>query len=680
MRDIQKIIKNIVTKEPHPDAKCAPHVVLRWYTKTEGQIYHDLSTGKRLTHNEIDTFLKWENFSYNYLSYSTGASPRITYIKYHRRQNVMELAYVNIPMNRAKPGEIRTFEYNKIWSGKTDRYFVDLSQYPRRLFGSDGTLAPIVMVKNIIRDTGMHRKAQIYNELFPDDKIEYINFSWAKIDYLTKYFTYQRQLTIDTSKTAKAALIAKGNALLAKAPTVFPDYIQDVGIVRNFPGISIVEAKPLFGTIMRYYYDGKNFAASKAPNYDVSCAYSSLRDATIYNPEDLANGMFKNYADLFTKPAIIQNSWNDWYRCDNPEKDTKFTALKALTKMVKSPMYEQLVKSYTYRGIQLINAIGAYSQTEIFGSNLNQKATTVDKWLGLNKYQLRQLMAAPEGINNSYAFSTRIATFRKVVGPNAASLDNHTSDLYIENLEDLHLLTVNTNSYTSPELEPWVEQMIPKVIKQPHVKHNLDVLLDTIRSWKTLNWPRPELPQISVSELQRLHDLYTNLMNEQWRRREALYAEEARKRDERIQKENKPKLTFRDQLNYDDENYLIRLPKDEDEIRNEGMTLHHCVGNYAHDHSIGSTTIMFLRKKSEPDKPFYTIEVDIGVVDGKVAGLRIRQIHGFGNRWLGNDPKAIPTVVRWLRTNNVQCDEAMLTSTSTQYYVGSKFIKMPEVV
>lgn len=679
MRNIKKIIANIVAKEPNPDTKYTPHLVLHWYTKTEGQIYHDLSTGERLSHDDIDTFFRWENFSYNYLKYCTGASPRITYIKYHHKQKVMELAYVNIPMNRAKPGEIRTFEYNKIWSGKTDRYFVDLSQYPRRLFGSDGMLAPIVMVKNIMRDTGAHRKVQIYNELFPNDKIESINFSWAKIDYLTKYFTYQRQLTIENSKTAKAALIAKGNALLAKAPTVFPDHIMDVGIVRNFPGISIVEAKPFWGPMMRFYYDGKNFAAAKAPNYDVSYAYSNLRDASIYNPEDLEDGMFKKYAGLFAKPVITKNSWNDAYRCDNPEKDTKFTALKALAKMVKSPMYEQLVKSYTYRGIQLINAIGVYSQTEIFGSNLNQKATTVDKWLGLNKHQLRQLMAAPGGINNSDAFSTRIATFRKVVGPNAASLDNHTSDLYIENLEDLYLLTAN-NYYTSPELEPWVEQMIPKVIKQPNVKHNLDVLLDTIRSWETLNWPRPELPQISVSELQRLHDLYTNLMNEQWRRREELYAEEARKRDERIQKENKPKLAFRDQLNYDDENYLIRLPKDEDEIRNEGMTLHHCVGNYAHDHSIGSTTIMFLRKKSEPDKPFYTIKVDIGVVDGKVAGLRIKQIHGFGNRWLGNNPEAIPTVVRWLRMNNIQCDEAILTSTSTQYYVGTKFIKMPEVV
>ena len=37
MKNIQKIIENIVTKEPNPDPKYAPHIVLRWYTKTEGQ-------------------------------------------------------------------------------------------------------------------------------------------------------------------------------------------------------------------------------------------------------------------------------------------------------------------------------------------------------------------------------------------------------------------------------------------------------------------------------------------------------------------------------------------------------------------------------------------------------------------------------------------------------------------
>ena len=676
MRDITKIIKNIVAKEPTPDERYTPKIILHWSTKTEGQIYHDLSTGKRLSYDESETLLKWENLSSLYLQYSAGATPRLTYIKYHRKQNVMELAYVNIPMNRAKPGEIRTFEYNKNWSGNTERYFVDLSEYPRRLFLSDGSRASMETVTYILRDTSMHRRAQIYNELFPDDKIEYANFSWTKIDYVTKYLTYQRQLTIATSKTAKAALIAKGNSLLSQAPTVFPDNTLNVGIVRNFHGISIVEAKAKWGQAMRFYYDGKNFAAAKAPRYDVSCAYSNLNDVTIYNPEDLQDGMFKKYAGLFAKPVIKQTSWrgdDNYYYCENPE-ETKFSTLKALAIMVKNPMYEQLAKSY--KGVQLINTLDPHYQTEIFGSDLNQKATTVDKWLGLNKYQLGRLISA-QYTNDYYTNRTKIATFRKIVGPNAASLDNQTTDIYINNLARLQDLIAYV--YNTPETIAWINQMLPKVIKHPQVTHNIDLLLDTSRTWRSLDWPRPELPVVAVSELHRLHDLYTRLLNEQQQQRRAMYAEEARQRAERIQKENKPKLEFRGQLEYDDENYLIRLPKDEDEICKEGMSLHHCVGGYAHEHSIGSTTIMFLRKKSEPDKPFYTIEVEIGVADGKVAGLRIRQIHGFGNRWLGNDPEAIPTVVRWLRQNNIECNEAILTSTSTQYGMGSSFIKMPEV-
>lgn len=410
MRDITKIIKNIVTKEPTPDVKCAPHVVLRWHTKTEGQIYHDLSTGKRLTHNEIDTFLKWENLSYNYLSYSTGASPRITYIKYHRKQKVMELAYVEIPMNRAKPSEIRTFEYNKNWSGNTERYFVDLSQYPRRLFRSDGSHASMEVVKDILRDTSMHRRAQIYNELFPDDKIEYANFSWAKVEYVKKYLTYQRQLTIATSKTAKAALIAKGNSLLAAAPTTFPDNIVGVGIVRNFPGISIVEAKPWFGLTTRFYYDGKTFAAAKSPKFDVSYACSNIPDVSIYNPEDLQNGMFNKYADLFVKPALEPVNWDDQYHCKNPDQNNKFIQLQMLTAMIRNPMYEQLAKSY--KGIQLLNLTRGYTQDELFGPNLNKKATTVDKWLGLNKYQITRLISE-QNFNDAYATRKTCCHFSK---------------------------------------------------------------------------------------------------------------------------------------------------------------------------------------------------------------------------------------------------------------------------
>ena len=672
MRNIQKIIANIVAKETKPDAKYTPKLILYWDTKTEGRVCHDLSTGKRLSYNKVKTLCRWDSFSSPYLQYSAGSSPRLTYIKYHPKQKVVELAYIKTSTRRAKPGERRTWEYSADDLGNIQRYFVDLSQFPRQLWRYDGVGAPIHMVQDIIRDTRLPECVRVYNKLFPKDSMTRETFSWENIDYMKKYLTYKKQLTIETSKTIKATLITKGNNLLTASPTIFPDKIQDVGIVRNFSGISIVETRQLWGSTVRFYYDGKNFAVSKSPKFNISYGCSSIKDATIYNPEDLKDGMFNKYADLFNTPTIQKNTWNEYYHCRNSNPNTKFIALKQLTIMIKNPIYEQLAKSY--KGIRLINLMEQYPQNEIFGSNLNQKATTVDKWLGLNKYQLSQLMAKYSA-TDIYCPQNLIATFRTVVGPNAASLDNHTSDLYINHLEELQLFVVPWVRELA--VTPWLNQMLRKVIKSRQISHNITLLSDTLRSWTGLNWPRPELPIISVSELQRLHDLYMNMLNEQRRHIQLLYMEEARKRTERIQKENKPKLEFREQLNYEDENYLIRLPVDENEIRQEGLTLHHCVGGYAHEHTIGSTTIMLLRKKSEPEKPFYTIEVEIGVVDGKVVGLRIRQIHGFGNRWMGNNPEAIPTVVRWLRKHNIQCNNEILTSISTHYSIGRQFIRMP---
>lgn len=71
---------------------------------------------------------------------------------------------------------------------------------------------------------------------------------------------------------------------------------------------------------------------------------------------------------------------------------------------------------------------------------------------------------------------------------------------------------------------------------------------------------------------------------------------------------------------------MIVVPKAASEIITEGNILHHCVGSYTSDHIKGQTTILFLRHISEPDKPYYTIEVD-------EKEKHIVQCHGFMNEW-----------------------------------------------
>ncbi|OFI48851.1 hypothetical protein BG261_05535 [Floricoccus tropicus] len=58
--------------------------------------------------------------------------------------------------------------------------------------------------------------------------------------------------------------------------------------------------------------------------------------------------------------------------------------------------------------------------------------------------------------------------------------------------------------------------------------------------------------------------------------------------------------------------YIFRLPGNSQELINEGKTLKHCVGTYIERHAEGETTIVFIREKSKPNVPFYTLEYKRG--------------------------------------------------------------------
>lgn len=74
---------------------------------------------------------------------------------------------------------------------------------------------------------------------------------------------------------------------------------------------------------------------------------------------------------------------------------------------------------------------------------------------------------------------------------------------------------------------------------------------------------------------------------------------------------------------------IIVLPKTCEEIIAEGQALKHCVGGYAERHAKGHTTIVFLRRADEPNKPYYTIELQ---------DRKIRQCYGYRNN-MANNPK-----------------------------------------
>lgn len=82
---------------------------------------------------------------------------------------------------------------------------------------------------------------------------------------------------------------------------------------------------------------------------------------------------------------------------------------------------------------------------------------------------------------------------------------------------------------------------------------------------------------------------------------------------------------------------LIRPCQSQLEMIKEGKTLHHCVGNYAKSHAAGGTSILFIRKVDEPDKPYYTLEYQGGKVvqnRGLKNCARTETVKLFEEKWL----------------------------------------------
>ena len=98
--------------------------------------------------------------------------------------------------------------------------------------------------------------------------------------------------------------------------------------------------------------------------------------------------------------------------------------------------------------------------------------------------------------------------------------------------------------------------------------------------------------------------------------------QEVRERFQNIQHNYK---RLRKRYFYEDDNYIIRPARSAEEIVMEGKILHHCVGgnNYLQKHNDGTTYILMLRHKGDPETPYITVEID---------GERIVQWYGLYDR------------------------------------------------
>ena len=85
---------------------------------------------------------------------------------------------------------------------------------------------------------------------------------------------------------------------------------------------------------------------------------------------------------------------------------------------------------------------------------------------------------------------------------------------------------------------------------------------------------------------------------------------------------------------------LIRPARQQEELRKEGAELHHCVGGYCKRIAEQETMVFLIRKTEEPDKPYYTLELQNKLV---------KQCRTEHNKSYGTDPEVFEFVDQWLK-------------------------------
>lgn len=112
-----------------------------------------------------------------------------------------------------------------------------------------------------------------------------------------------------------------------------------------------------------------------------------------------------------------------------------------------------------------------------------------------------------------------------------------------------------------------------------------------------------------------------------------------RQKSEQLAEKFAQRLAELERYAWQDGDILIRPCGSEEELIQEGKDLNHCVASYAERHANGETAIFFIRRAGEPDKPWYTLELDEKALyvrqnRGKRNCGKTDEVQSFEDRWL----------------------------------------------
>lgn len=683
-------------KQTAIDISILPKAWLTWNT-TKATFWVECATNKK-SNERPDIIFNWSNKD-NVL-HNSGSNPVYAYLKYHDDIEMLEFAAATFDTRRTADSHEWKYAGDKFFIDKKKNvFYADGKPYDSNKYNTLYQYHYSYDVNNLLRLLGrlswhpnalkeIHKFLGHTSFTIRSGRVVEVTAPW----YIQEWYARkQYDHSPNAGKGKQTLLVDKLTAIplsdkdeiCKKYPTKslqYPNpYRPSVFYTKNIDGLVYFERVDDEWSVLRIFKrDHNNEYRREVERFYISDKGINRVCTPVGSSGNWCTSKhYKEYSSYY----YLANADEAMQKCKRlkyilPIIREKNHDIKApLLAVLKFPEIEQLIKmGYENTAYDLIASnYPKADMKDMFGDAYLEKETNIIKKSGMNKHQFNTFMTAKEARNN-YA-KKALREMRKFFEDDFIHLDNNTFDEYFNAFQIMFGRAYNgfevyTNRYHI-DYKRFMKNVV-RIAKKDSAVYS--IVHDTLSMYGNLSYTnRPEINWYfdSRSDMVRAHDAIMELKRIEDAERNARYnaerAEQMKKEEEKRKKMDKE----RQKMNYEDDNYIIRLPKDGAEITTEGSKQHICIGGYVSRHSLGHTNLFFLRKKSEPDTPFYAIEMN--------NDKTVVQIHGFGNRWLGNNPEAIPTVVRWLRKNGIKCSEHILTCTATGYGGTNHHCAMPKV-
>ena len=697
--DFQKAIAYVKSLPTVPDSNFTPVVIIKWdKTKSfrtewggkiteKSPVFYYPKTGKieflerapvTYKHNYL-----FDNSGDMRISYKTNKKISVTsakkeifsyYGKYHKEIDALEIASVVMKGNRAKDGEKRTWEYTDI---NNERYFLFRNGEAIKGFSylqKDGKFYNKILRHWLQSDL----RQNIHNRYFDEQALAFFGFKateeWMKeeifwIPYRVGYW-YEKvaERPVKENSVKKALMESEGLVDFSNEYLISLFKVNDSGVVcvpykdgvlmRYYTSSKYLPQKLLYMEKYRFFFNEKEeFILKKSNDKWLPCAANNCYQSC--TAEHIVN--FSELRKVKRIDRCVDTLLNNEFL-------NKESFIINLIYTLKYPIVEKLGKSgYKYLMTKMIWSPATLLRDKF--ETTPKKTGTLYENLGVNKIQLKMLEQFRDLYKNTLP---SIKFIKQIGGDDVIHWDEKKSRKifkFASQANNWYGLVLKESYRGSPNYLRWgreLREFVPTDQDRRNIKNLINLQdknpdIDVVRLFRdTVSVMCDRVGEIlpnmnpfeakTLRELQWMHDQYTNIANAQ--RFNSL------KKDGKWENFNKKRIKLYEKVG---DEFEIIVPREPVDIINEGASLNHCVGGYLESVASGYKTILFLRKVSEPDKSFYTIEV---------GNSNIIQIHGNHNRWLGNNPEAIQFVIDWLKDVQIHCSLRILFNLG-QGYSGS---------